>query len=113
MEQCAVQRAVGVRGPVLRAGGRHVWPRPEGAEEAVTQVVMTSEETERLKRRIAFTLEDEAADLNALEERKKAARKVRFAEQVDIRDVSDEDDYWDPSQPSAPSQGPVASAGAP
>ena len=53
--------------------------RPEGAEEIVAQAVVSQEEAERMKRQVGFTLEDEAADFEAFE-KKKEARKLRFAE---------------------------------
>jgi len=72
--------------------------RPEGAEEIVAQAIVSREEAERIKSQVGFTLQDEAADLAALE-KKKEARRMRFTENALVI-----------PQSSEPGPGPAADA---
>ena len=73
--------------------------RPEGAAEVVAQAVVSREEADRMIGRVGFTLNDEAADQEATEARKKEARQLRFGMENDQG-----------PQPCEP--GPVPAAGA-
>ena len=73
--------------------------RPEGADEIVAQAVVSREDADRMIGMVGFTLNDEAADQEATEEKKKQARQERFGIENDQG-----------PQPCEP--GPVPAAGA-